>query len=139
MQAHCKPGIIVGLLLWCCSLAHSSCKAGFTLLNGSCAALCTVPSCDTTQYHLVTTPKTWTEAQNHCRSNHTDLVTVYTKEEAEHLYNITKNASAGRIWIGLHRNSWKASIKKSHLLYCSWCRRRTGPSHYDRLSSMSYT
>ncbi|XP_058864015.1 adhesion G protein-coupled receptor E3-like isoform X3 [Acipenser ruthenus] len=113
MQAHCKPGIIVGLLLWCCSLADGSCKAGFTLLNGSCAALCTVPSCDTTQYHLVTTPKTWTEAQNHCRSNHTDLVTVYTKEEAEHLYNITKNASAGRIWIGLHRDNWKTPWKWS--------------------------
>ncbi|XP_058864016.1 adhesion G protein-coupled receptor E3-like [Acipenser ruthenus] len=113
MQAHCKPGIIVGLLLWCCSLADSSCKAGFTLSNGSCTALCTVPSCDTTQYHLVTTPKTWTEAQNHCRSNYTDLVTVYTKEEAEHLYNITENASAGRIWIGLHRDNWKTPWKWS--------------------------
>ncbi|KAK6468758.1 adhesion G protein-coupled receptor E1-like [Huso huso] len=29
--------IIVGLLLWCCSLADSSCEAGFTLSNGSCA------------------------------------------------------------------------------------------------------
>ncbi|KAK6468996.1 adhesion G protein-coupled receptor E2-like isoform X3, partial [Huso huso] len=32
-----SSGIIVGLLLWCCSLADSPCKAGLTLSNGSCA------------------------------------------------------------------------------------------------------
>ncbi|XP_058863006.1 adhesion G protein-coupled receptor E3-like isoform X1 [Acipenser ruthenus] len=39
MKTSCRLrllGIIVGLLLWCCSLADSSCEAGFTLLNGSC-------------------------------------------------------------------------------------------------------
>ncbi|XP_041091605.1 E-selectin-like [Polyodon spathula] len=113
MQAHRKPGIIAGLLLWCCSLADRSYEAGFTLSNGSFVAPCTITSCDTRQYHLVTTSKTWTEAQSHCRRNHTDLVTVYLQEEADHLYNIMKNTSLKRIWIGLHRDNVKTPWKWS--------------------------
>ncbi|XP_044070407.1 macrophage mannose receptor 1-like isoform X2 [Siniperca chuatsi] len=43
---------------------------------------------------------TWQDAQSHCRSHYTDLATIYTKSDADHMY--LKQYYA---WVGLHRET----------------------------------
>ncbi|XP_055762171.1 secretory phospholipase A2 receptor-like [Salvelinus fontinalis] len=44
----------------------------------------------------------WTEAQDFCRENYTDLVTLYNQEESEQLIQLMPDSSDSA-WIGLHR------------------------------------
>ncbi|XP_042071384.1 lithostathine-1-like [Haplochromis burtoni] len=77
-------------------------------------ALVSVAFCQTRQYYFVSTSKTWTDAQSHCRNVYTDLATI---ENTADLYAVTSTASnTGKAWIGLHddlQNSWRWSLNDS--------------------------
>ncbi|CAI5672526.1 unnamed protein product [Oreochromis niloticus] len=77
-------------------------------------ALVSVAFCQTRQYYFVSTSKTWTDAQSHCRNVFTDLATI---ENTADLYAVTSTASnTGKAWIGLHddlQNSWRWSLNDS--------------------------
>ncbi|XP_039896574.1 tenascin-X-like isoform X5 [Simochromis diagramma] len=77
-------------------------------------ALVSVAFCQTRQYYFVSTSKTWTDAQSHCRNVFTDLATI---ENTADLYAVTSIApNTGKAWIGLHddlQNSWRWSLNDS--------------------------
>uniref|UniRef100_A0A3Q2QHW5 C-type lectin domain-containing protein n=1 Tax=Fundulus heteroclitus TaxID=8078 RepID=A0A3Q2QHW5_FUNHE len=57
--------------------------------------------CHLYEYHYIKEEKTWTEAQQYCRENHTDLATVSNMTDMKRLLS----NSAGDMreaWIGLH-------------------------------------
>ncbi|XP_043953408.1 C-type mannose receptor 2-like [Gambusia affinis] len=62
-------------------------------------AQCCFIDCQLYQFHYINQNKTWTEAQQYCRENHTDLVTVTNMKDMERL-KISAGGQSGA-WIGL--------------------------------------
>uniref|UniRef100_H3AAH5 C-type lectin domain-containing protein n=1 Tax=Latimeria chalumnae TaxID=7897 RepID=H3AAH5_LATCH len=59
------------------------------------------------KYHFIKEKKTWVEAQDSCRENYTDLVSITSQQE---LWNITNITGGGAdVWIGLYQNPWQWS------------------------------
>ncbi|XP_058866605.1 macrophage mannose receptor 1-like [Acipenser ruthenus] len=58
------------------------------------------------RYILIEQPKTWYEAQQYCRDNYTDLVSVKNEDENK---KIKEKANGNPVWIGLFNNPWKWS------------------------------
>ncbi|KAK6466635.1 macrophage mannose receptor 1-like, partial [Huso huso] len=56
------------------------------------------------RYTLISTLKTWAEAQQYCRQHHTDLVSIKSASENE---DMKKKAPASPFWIGLFNEPWK--------------------------------
>ncbi|XP_076145291.1 macrophage mannose receptor 1-like [Alosa pseudoharengus] len=66
------------------------------------------------QYHFVNESKTWSEAQSYCRTNYTDLATLYDTDDVNTLIQL--GSQTGSAWIGLYDdvlNSWRWSITNS--------------------------
>ncbi|KAM9402111.1 putative C-type lectin domain family 20 member A isoform 4-T4 [Salvelinus alpinus] len=73
--------------------------------------LFTLSSC---QYHYVTDPKNWTEAQRYCREKYTDLATVSNMEDMNRLNHLTIDSDYDcAVWIGLKKGQnsrWQWSL-----------------------------
>ncbi|KAK6469624.1 lymphocyte antigen 75-like, partial [Huso huso] len=50
---------------------------------------------------LVNENKTWEEAVEYCRSNHTDLVSIESEEKLQRVYRKANKASSSHVWLGL--------------------------------------
>ncbi|KAK1155271.1 macrophage mannose receptor 1-like isoform X1 [Acipenser oxyrinchus oxyrinchus] len=50
---------------------------------------------------LVNENKTWEEAVEYCRSNHTDLVSIESEQELQRVYREANEASSSHVWLGL--------------------------------------
>ena len=62
------------------------------------------------RYVFVREVVTWTEAQEYCRSHHTDLVSIRDSTEDQ----AVKRASVGyHVWIGLYKDAWYWSDGRS--------------------------
>uniref|UniRef100_A0A8C7HLA1 Si:dkey-61f9.1 n=1 Tax=Oncorhynchus kisutch TaxID=8019 RepID=A0A8C7HLA1_ONCKI len=72
----------------------------FLLCAGVC---CTAALSRLKQFNLIERRLNWTEAQDFCRENYTDLVTLYNREESEQLVQLKLSNSRSKAWIGLHR------------------------------------
>ncbi|XP_040900918.1 lectin BRA-3-like [Toxotes jaculatrix] len=55
------------------------------------------------QYVLNTDMMKWTEAQNYCRTHHTDLASVRNAVESQIIQEV---AGDSRVWVGLFRDPW---------------------------------
>uniref|UniRef100_A0A087X337 C-type lectin domain-containing protein n=1 Tax=Poecilia formosa TaxID=48698 RepID=A0A087X337_POEFO len=64
-------------------------------------AQCCFMDCQLYQFYYNNEAKTWTEAQQYCRENHTDLVTVTNMKDMKRLINISAGDQSGA-WIGLY-------------------------------------
>ncbi|XP_063042957.1 macrophage mannose receptor 1-like [Engraulis encrasicolus] len=65
---------------------------------------------DSTHYFvLVKEAKNWTEAQGHCREQHTDLASVKNQRENDLITKIEGFPNPGEVWIGLFRDAWEWS------------------------------
>uniref|UniRef100_A0A3B5QT05 C-type lectin domain-containing protein n=1 Tax=Xiphophorus maculatus TaxID=8083 RepID=A0A3B5QT05_XIPMA len=62
---------------------------------------CCFIDCQLYQFHYINKEKTWTEAQQYCRENHTDLATVTNMKDMKRLINISSGYQRGA-WIGLN-------------------------------------
>uniref|UniRef100_A0A3P9NP67 C-type lectin domain-containing protein n=1 Tax=Poecilia reticulata TaxID=8081 RepID=A0A3P9NP67_POERE len=71
---------------------------------------CSFMDCQLFEYLYIKQNKNWTEAQQYCRKNHTDLVTVTNMKDMERLINISKlMKSNDQPYIGLFRDNWRWS------------------------------
>nr|XP_043877818.1 L-selectin-like isoform X4 [Solea senegalensis] len=69
----------------------------------------------THQYHFVSMPLNWTEAQHFCREAFTDLATIENTANVTAVLTTTSSYS-GKAWIGLYDdllNSWRWSLNDS--------------------------
>ncbi|XP_062410771.1 macrophage mannose receptor 1-like [Sardina pilchardus] len=62
------------------------------------------------QFHVVKEQKNWTEAQQYCREEFTDLATIDDMTENEKVKSKIQDAGAGNAWIGLKRGDWQWSL-----------------------------
>ncbi|XP_062372261.1 C-type mannose receptor 2-like [Sardina pilchardus] len=62
------------------------------------------------QFHVVKEEKNWTEAQQYCREEFTDLATIDDMTENEKVNSLIRDAGAGSTWIGLKRGDWQWSL-----------------------------
>uniref|UniRef100_A0A3P9NPG7 C-type lectin domain-containing protein n=1 Tax=Poecilia reticulata TaxID=8081 RepID=A0A3P9NPG7_POERE len=77
-------------------------------------AQCCFMDCQLYQFHYINESKTWTEAQQYCRENHTDLVTVTNMKDMKRLINISAGDQS-EAWIGLYdqtlgNRTWRWSL-----------------------------
>ncbi|CAL9694941.1 unnamed protein product [Knipowitschia caucasica] len=81
------------------------------LLSVLLSQLCCSVSLDL-EYHFIDKKMSWSEAQSHCREQHTDLASVNSMKD---LKNLTAAAN-GRTdaWIGLHQTSDNLTDRKWH-------------------------
>ncbi|XP_058866875.1 macrophage mannose receptor 1-like [Acipenser ruthenus] len=68
-------------------------------------------------YILIDKPKTWYEAQQYCRTNYTDLVSIKNNDEDK---KIKEKANGNPVWIGLFNNPWKWSHKGEYSSFHNW-------------------
>uniref|UniRef100_A0A4W6EL56 C-type lectin domain-containing protein n=1 Tax=Lates calcarifer TaxID=8187 RepID=A0A4W6EL56_LATCA len=85
--------------------------------SSSSLSLVSVASAQTRQYHFVSTPLNWTEAQSFCRQVYTDLATIENTADVSAV-NATTSNYTGKFsaWIGLYDdlvNSWRWSLDNS--------------------------
>lgn len=73
------------------------------LLLLSAGVCCSAAFSRLKQFHLIKRSLKWTEAQDFCRENYTDLVTLYNREESEQLIQLKLSNNSSKAWIGLHR------------------------------------
>ncbi|MBN3281500.1 PGCA protein, partial [Polyodon spathula] len=71
----------------------------------------------TETYTLTEELKSWTEAQQHCREHHTDLVSIKSASENE---EIVKKAQGKPFWIGLFNEPWKWSRQGDNYTFHNW-------------------
>ncbi|KAL7880762.1 hypothetical protein SRHO_G00030160 [Serrasalmus rhombeus] len=73
------------------------------------SALWTLSFCGTRQFYVVNEKKNWTDAQNYCRENFTDLATIESQEEMNALL-AGVIGTEGLFWIGLSQNVEQNSV-----------------------------
>uniref|UniRef100_A0A3Q2CQD8 C-type lectin domain-containing protein n=1 Tax=Cyprinodon variegatus TaxID=28743 RepID=A0A3Q2CQD8_CYPVA len=61
--------------------------------------------CQLYEYHYIRELKTWTEAQQYCRENHTDLATVSNMADMKRLLN-NSAGNMNEAWIGLYDQTY---------------------------------
>ncbi|XP_058864858.1 macrophage mannose receptor 1-like [Acipenser ruthenus] len=71
----------------------------------------------TERYTLIQELKTWTEAQQYCRENHADLVSIKNASENE---DLVKKAQGTPFWIGLFNEPWKWSHQGDSFTFHYW-------------------
>ncbi|KAG7216440.1 hypothetical protein INR49_001926 [Caranx melampygus] len=116
------------------------------LLSGLCSLTSCVPQ---HQYVLVTTPKTWYEAQSYCRENCLDLATIDDMEEMERLLRDVEDKYDDGLWIGLHTGAallWYWSLadkdfyKEGERSYLVWGgKKHDGEQYVLKTTSLTWT
>ncbi|KAG5261360.1 hypothetical protein AALO_G00303120 [Alosa alosa] len=76
------------------------------LVSGLCSLSSSVPR----RFHVVKEQKSWTEAQQYCREEFTDLATIDNMTEMEKVNSMILEAGAGNAWIGLKQGKWRWSL-----------------------------
>ncbi|MGH0114539.1 UNVERIFIED_CONTAM: hypothetical protein FKN15_020450, partial [Acipenser sinensis] len=85
--------------------------------GGKKAALALAGEDTRESYILIDQPKTWYEAQQYCRTNYTDLVSIKNNDEDK---KIKEKANGNPVWIGLFNNPWKWSHKGEYSSFHNW-------------------
>uniref|UniRef100_A0AAZ1XMZ6 C-type lectin domain-containing protein n=1 Tax=Oreochromis aureus TaxID=47969 RepID=A0AAZ1XMZ6_OREAU len=65
---------------------------------------------DKKTFYLIKEKKNWTQAQNYCRYNYTDLASGLDQVDGEEMKDlINSNGDSMSVWVGLFRDSWRWS------------------------------
>ena len=78
----------------------------------------TAGTLEDSDFVVVNTTKTWTEAQRHCREHYTDLVTVRNQADNDKIHNLMQHE--GEVWIGLYRDPQIYWSDGSGYSFSSW-------------------
>uniref|UniRef100_A0A3P9D1Y0 C-type lectin domain-containing protein n=1 Tax=Maylandia zebra TaxID=106582 RepID=A0A3P9D1Y0_9CICH len=73
-----------------------------------------------TSYILVMESRSWSAAQSYCRTYHTDLTSIRSKEEKSNI-TLTLNGSGVKyVWIGLYRDPWSSWSDNTTSTFTNW-------------------
>ncbi|KAG9259839.1 macrophage mannose receptor 1-like, partial [Astyanax mexicanus] len=72
----------------------------YLVLTGICRS-----ACSANQYHFISKGRSYSEAQQYCRSTHTDLATINSEADMQNLLATVSGGYSGAAWIGLYRQS----------------------------------
>uniref|UniRef100_A0A3P8WM47 C-type mannose receptor 2 n=2 Tax=Cynoglossus semilaevis TaxID=244447 RepID=A0A3P8WM47_CYNSE len=107
--------IVHPLLVEAQQMSSDICQTRTQLSRLTCIVGLVISGAHTRDYHFVSIPLNWTEAQIFCRDIYTDLVTIENTEEITAVLDTTSDYT-GQAWIGLSddlENGWRWSLSNS--------------------------
>ncbi|CAI5670017.1 unnamed protein product [Oreochromis niloticus] len=73
-----------------------------------------------TSYILVMESRSWSAAQSYCRTYHTDLTSIRSKEEKSNITLTLNGSGAQYVWIGLYRDPWSSWSDNTTSTFTNW-------------------
>ncbi|CAI5670028.1 unnamed protein product [Oreochromis niloticus] len=73
-----------------------------------------------TSYILVMENQTWSAAQSYCRTYHTDLTSIRSKEEKSSIQLTLNGSGVQYVWIGLYRDPWAFWSDNTTSTFTNW-------------------
>ncbi|CAI5669883.1 unnamed protein product [Oreochromis niloticus] len=86
-----------------------------------------------TSYILVKESRSWSAAQSYCRTYHTDLTSIRSKEEKSNITLTLNGSGAQYVWIGLYRDPWVSWSDNTTSTFTNW-----GSSGPNNLNSVQF-
>ncbi|KAL4008831.1 hypothetical protein ACER0C_002683 [Sarotherodon galilaeus] len=86
-----------------------------------------------TSYILVKESRSWSEAQSYCRTYHTDLTSIRSKEEKSNITLTLNGSGVQYVWIGLYRDPWAFWSDNTTSTFTNW-----EPSQPNNYNSAQY-
>uniref|UniRef100_A0A3P9AQW3 C-type lectin domain-containing protein n=1 Tax=Maylandia zebra TaxID=106582 RepID=A0A3P9AQW3_9CICH len=84
-----------------------------------------------TSYILVMENQTWSAAQSYCRTYHTDLTSIRSKEEKSNITLTLKGSGVQYVWIGLYRDPWAFWSDNTTSTFTNWM--PSEPNNYNSI------
>uniref|UniRef100_A0A3P8P9Y8 C-type lectin domain-containing protein n=1 Tax=Astatotilapia calliptera TaxID=8154 RepID=A0A3P8P9Y8_ASTCA len=81
-----------------------------------------------TSYILVKESRSWSAAQSYCRTYHTDLTSIRSKEEKSNITLTLNGSGVQYVWIGLYRDPWAFWSDNTTSTFTNW--KPFEPSNY---------
>ncbi|KAL4008840.1 hypothetical protein ACER0C_002692 [Sarotherodon galilaeus] len=73
-----------------------------------------------TSYILVMESRSWSAAQSYCRTYHTDLTSIRSKEEKSNITLTLNGSGVQYVWIGLYRDHWTFWSDNTTSTFTNW-------------------
>uniref|UniRef100_A0A669D729 C-type lectin domain-containing protein n=1 Tax=Oreochromis niloticus TaxID=8128 RepID=A0A669D729_ORENI len=73
-----------------------------------------------TSYILVKESRSWSAAQSYCRTYHTDLTSIRSKEEKSNITLTLNGSGVQYVWIGLYRDPWAPWSDNTTSTFTNW-------------------
>ncbi|KAL4008844.1 hypothetical protein ACER0C_002696 [Sarotherodon galilaeus] len=73
-----------------------------------------------TSYILVKESRSWSAAQSYCRTYHTDLTSIRSKEEKSNIMLTLNGSGVQYVWIGLYRDPWAFWSDNTTSTFTNW-------------------
>uniref|UniRef100_A0A3Q4I507 C-type lectin domain-containing protein n=1 Tax=Neolamprologus brichardi TaxID=32507 RepID=A0A3Q4I507_NEOBR len=73
-----------------------------------------------TSYILVMESRSWSAAQSYCRTYHTDLTSIRSKEEKSNITLTLNGSGVQYVWIGLYRDPWASWSDNTTSTFTNW-------------------
>uniref|UniRef100_A0AAX7TE38 C-type lectin domain-containing protein n=1 Tax=Astatotilapia calliptera TaxID=8154 RepID=A0AAX7TE38_ASTCA len=73
-----------------------------------------------TSYILVKESRSWSAAQSYCRTYHTDLTSIRSKEEKSNVTLTLNGSGVQYVWIGLYRDPWAFWSDNTTSTFTNW-------------------
>uniref|UniRef100_A0A3P8NSC2 C-type lectin domain-containing protein n=1 Tax=Astatotilapia calliptera TaxID=8154 RepID=A0A3P8NSC2_ASTCA len=86
-----------------------------------------------TSYILVKESRSWSAAQSYCRTYHTDLTSIRSKEEKSNITLALNGSGVQYVWIGLYRDPWAFWSDNTTSTFTNWW-----SSQPDNFNSIEY-
>ncbi|CAI5670112.1 unnamed protein product [Oreochromis niloticus] len=71
-------------------------------------------------YILVMESRSWSAAQSYCRTYHTDLTSIRSKEEKSNITLTLNGSGVQYVWIGLYRDPWAPWSDNTTSTFTNW-------------------
>uniref|UniRef100_A0A3Q4N9N6 C-type lectin domain-containing protein n=1 Tax=Neolamprologus brichardi TaxID=32507 RepID=A0A3Q4N9N6_NEOBR len=84
-----------------------------------------------TSYILVKESRSWSAAQSYCRTYHTDLTSIRSKEEKSNITLTLNGSGVQYVWIGLYRDPWAFWSDNTTSTFTNW--EPSQPNNYDSI------
>uniref|UniRef100_A0A3Q4GB95 C-type lectin domain-containing protein n=1 Tax=Neolamprologus brichardi TaxID=32507 RepID=A0A3Q4GB95_NEOBR len=79
------------------------------------------PDCvNANEYCVALQSRSWSAAQSYCRTYHTDLTSIRSKEEKSNITLTLNGSGVQYVWIGLYRDPWAPWSDNTTSTFTNW-------------------